>query len=53
MDAGANMIIAVPAPRTGALIIGESVIAYLHQNQQMRCTAIKQTNILVSSCFER
>lgn len=41
------MIVPVPSPRAGALIIGESVIAYLNHNQPMRCTAIKQTNIMV------
>lgn len=43
-------MVAVPGPRAGALIVGESVIAYLHESQPMRCTPIKQTNVTVRAC---
>lgn len=47
LDAGASMIITVPAPMGGAVVVGESVIAYLGQGQQMKCTEINPTIIRV------
>ncbi len=43
-------MIAVPEPLGGALVVGESVIAYMGQGQAMKCTPIKATIIRVRSC---
>ncbi|CAK0750170.1 hypothetical protein CVIRNUC_001969 [Coccomyxa viridis] len=45
LDAGASMIIPVPAPMGGAIVLGESVIAYMGHGQQMKCTEITPTII--------
>ncbi|EIE24281.1 hypothetical protein COCSUDRAFT_28729 [Coccomyxa subellipsoidea C-169] len=45
LDAGASRVIAVPEPLGGALVVGESVIAYMGQGQAMKCTPIKATII--------
>ena len=45
LDAGASMIISVPAPMGGAIVLGESVIAYMGRGQQMKCTEITPTII--------
>ena len=47
LDAGASMIIPVPAPMGGAIVLGESVIAYMGHGQQMKCTEITPTIIRV------
>ena len=47
LDAGANMLIPVPAPQGGVIVIGESVIAYFAEGQPMKVTPIKQTIIRV------
>ena len=47
LDAGANMVIPVPAPLGGALVIGESVIAYIAKGQTTKATPIKPTTIKV------
>ena len=41
------MIIPVPAPMGGAIVLGESVIAYMGHGQQMKCTEITPTIIRV------
>lgn len=51
LDAGASRVIAVPEPLGGALVVGESVIAYMSQGQAMKCTPIKPTIIRVRCCF--
>ncbi len=48
LDAGASMIITVPAPMGGAIVVGESVVAYIGQGQQMKCTEMTPTIIRVS-----
>ncbi|CAL5227828.1 g10856 [Coccomyxa viridis] len=45
LDAGASMIITVPAPMGGAIVVGESVVAYIGQGQQMKCTEMTPTII--------
>jgi hypothetical protein len=50
LDAGASRVIAVPEPLGGALVVGESVIAYMGQGQAMKCTPIKPTIIRVRFC---
>ena len=47
LDAGASMIITVPAPMGGAIVVGESVVAYIGQGQQMKCTEMTPTIIRV------
>ena len=47
LDAGANMLIPVPSPLGGVIVIGESVIAYFAEGQAMKVTPIKQTIIRV------
>jgi DNA damage-binding protein 1 len=47
LDAGASMIIPVPAPMGGAIVLGESVVAYMGHGQQMKCTEITPTIIRV------
>ena len=42
------MIIPVPAPMGGAIVLGESVIAYMGHGQQMKCTEITPTIIRVT-----
>ena len=49
LDAGANMLIPVPSPLGGVVVIGESVIAYFAEGQAMKVTPIKQTIIRVRS----
>ena len=49
LDAGANMLIPVPEPLGGVIVIGESVIAYFAEGQAMKVTPIKQTIIRVQS----
>jgi DNA damage-binding protein 1 len=41
------MLIPVPAPQGGVIVIGESVIAYFAEGQPMKVTPIKQTIIRV------
>ena len=41
------MIITVPAPMGGAIVVGESVVAYIGQGQQMKCTEMTPTIIRV------
>ena len=48
LDAGASMIITVPAPMGGAIVVGESVIAYMGHGHQMKCTEMTPTIIRVS-----
>lgn len=49
LDAGASMIITVPAPMGGAIVVGESVIAYMGHGHQMKCTEMTPTIIRVPS----
>ncbi len=43
LDAGASMIVPVPRPLGGALVLGESVIAYFNGSQAFVAAPIKQT----------
>lgn len=47
LDAGASMVIPVPGPLSGVLVVGESVIAYINQGHPMKCTPIKPTIVRV------
>ena len=47
LDAGASMIITVPAPMGGAIVVGESVVAYIGHGQQMKCTEMTPTIVRV------
>jgi hypothetical protein len=47
LDAGASIVISVPAPLGGALVVGEAVIAYINQGHPMKCTPIKPTIVRV------
>ena len=47
LDAGASMIITVPAPMGGAIVVGESVVAYIGHGQQMKCTEMMPTIVRV------
>ena len=48
LDAGATMIIPVPGPLGGAIVVGESVITYFNQ-QQLKTVPIEQTTVRVST----
>lgn len=50
LDAGASMIIPVPAPLGGAIVVGESVVTYFSTTspQYQRSAALKQTIVRVS-----
>jgi hypothetical protein len=50
LDAGANMVIPVPAPLGGAIVVGESAIAYIAKGQTTKATPIKPTTIKVGAC---
>ena len=43
LDAGASMIITVPTPLGGVLVVGEASVAYISGSQPMKCTPITQT----------
>jgi hypothetical protein len=49
LDAGASMIIPVPAPLGGAIVVGESVVTYFSagQPQYQRSAALRQTIVRV------
>lgn len=49
LDAGASMIITVPAPMGGAIVVGESVVAYIGHGQQMKCTEMTPTIVRVGT----
>jgi len=46
LDNGANMIIPVPQPLCGAVVLGESVITYFNQNQ-LKTVSLPQNVITV------
>ena len=48
LDAGAALVIPVPAPHGGAVVVGESVIAYFSEGQPMKCTQINETIVKVT-----
>lgn len=53
LDAGASLIIPVPSPPGGALVIGESVITYFNVDQ-LKTAPMKQSTIRVRQqrlCF--
>ena len=50
LDAGATMIIPVPEPLAGAIVVGESVITYFNHNQ-LKTVPIKQTTVRVRQAF--
>ena len=43
LDDGASMIITVPTPLGGVLVVGEASVAYISGSQPMKCTPIAQT----------
>lgn len=52
LDAGASMIIPVPEPLGGALVVGESVITYITAGKLLT-TPIQQTTVRVRSILMR
>ncbi len=48
LDNGANVIIPVPMPLGGAVVLGESVITYFNQNQ-LKTVSLPQNVITVQS----
>ena len=49
LDAGANLIIPIPAPIGGAVVVGENVVAYFAEATPPKVTPIQPTIIMVSS----
>lgn len=48
LDAGAGMIIPVPSPAAGAVVVGENVITYFNSNQPPRSASLRQNIMRVS-----
>jgi len=47
LDGGASLIIPIPAPVGGAVVIGENVIAYFSEDAPPKVTPIQPTIITV------
>lgn len=47
LDGGANVIIPIPAPLGGAVVVGENVVAYFNEGGPPKVTPIQPTIVQV------